>query len=317
MARYVVKRILSIIPVLFFVAVLSFLIIHLTPGDPASVMLGDQATPADIERLREQLGLNVPIYEQFLNYFIRLLHGDFGWSIFMKMPVTQAFFEHLPPTLGLTIFAQVIAIIIAIPLGILAATKKGSWADFTVMGGVLLGVSVPTFWIGILLIMLFAVKLNLLPAGGYYPISSGFWNYFRALILPGFTLGFAQAALIARMTRNSMLEVFSQNYIRTAKAKGVKRLTILYKHALRNAFIPIITTIGLSLAVLLSGATVTEVVFNIPGIGQLIVNSVLRRDYTVIQGSILMITTIFVVVNLIVDILYFFINPNIKFENKS
>lgn len=317
LSNYILKRILSIIPVLFVVVVISFSIIHLTPGNPASLMLGDQASEEAVEELQEQLGLNLPIYQQFFNYVTNLLHGDFGYSLFMKMPVLQAFLEHLGPTLMLTLIAQTIAILYAIPLGIYAAIKKGTWIDYTFMGGVLLGISIPSFLTGLLIIMLFAVQLNWLPSGGYEPLSSGLWNHLKYMILPGFTLGIMQAALIARMTRNSLLEVLNQNYIKTAMAKGVKRRWVIYKHALRNAFIPILTTIGLSLVVLVSGSTVTEFVFNIPGLGQLIVNSVLRRDYEVIQGSILLITTMYVLINLLIDILYVVINPSIRYDNKN
>jgi peptide/nickel transport system permease protein len=317
MARYIVKRLLSVVPVLMVVVVISFSIIHLTPGDPASIILGDQASEKDIKQLQEQLGLHLPLYEQFYLYVVKLLHGNLGFSLFMKMPVLNAFLDHLGPTLMLTVIAQTIAIVISIPIGIYAARRKGTWIDYTVMGGVLLGVSLPSFLLGLLIIMLFAVHLNWLPAGGYKPLSAGLWNHLKYLILPGFTLGFMHAALIARMTRNSLLEVLNQNYIKTAMAKGVKKRWIIYKHALRNAFIPILTTIGLSLAILVSGATITEVVFNIPGIGKLIVNSVLRRDYEVIQGSILLITTLYVLINLLVDILYVLINPSIRYENKN
>jgi peptide/nickel transport system permease protein len=317
LTRYILKRIFSIVPVLFVVVIISFAIIHFIPGDPASMMLGDQATEQEVERLKGQLGLDLPIYQQFYQYVVKLLHGDLGNSLFMKMPVLKAFMEHLGPTLMLTVFAQIIAVTLAIPLGIYAAQKKGTWVDYTIMGGIMLGVSLPSFLLGILIVMLFAVKLNWLPAGGYKPLSAGLWIHLKYLILPAFTLGIMHTALIARMTRNSMLEVFNQNYIKTAMAKGVKKYWIIYKHALRNAFIPILTTIGLSLAVLVGGATITEVVFNIPGIGKLIVNSVLRRDYEVIQGSILLITTIYVLINLLVDILYVLINPSISYDKKS
>lgn len=317
MSIYILKRIASIVPVLALVVVISFGITRLTPGDPARVILGDTATEQDVQQLREQMGLNLPLYEQFFRYIGDLLRGDLGWSVFMKMPVAQAFWEHLTPTIMLTLFAQTVAVLIAIPLGILVAVKKRSWIDYTFSGAVLLGVSIPSFWLGIIIIRLFAVKLNWLPAGGYQPLSAGFWNHLQYLILPGTTLGFIQSALIARMTRSSMLEVFNQNYMKTARAKGVRKWKIVFKHALRNALIPILTAVGLSLAVLISGATITEVIFNIPGIGQLIVNSVLRRDYDVIQGSILMITVMYVLINLLIDLLYVVINPSVRYESKS
>lgn len=318
MSSYIIlKRIVSIIPVLLVVVIISFAIIHMTPGDPASLMLGDQATQEEVEQLREQLGLNLPLYQQFVNYVVKLFHADLGYSLFMKMPVLEAIKEHIIPTLMLTVIAQTFAIIYAIPLGIYAAIKKDTWVDYTLMGGVLLGVSIPSFLTGLLMIMLVSVQLNWLPSGGYEPLSAGVWNHFKYLILPAFTLGIMQAALIARMTRNSLLEVLNQNYIKTAMAKGVKYRWVIYKHALRNAAIPILTTIGLSLIVLISGSTVTEFVFNIPGLGQLVVNSVLRRDYEVIQGSILLITTMYVLINLLIDILYVVINPTIRYDDKN
>ncbi|GEC90394.1 ABC transporter permease [Brevibacillus brevis] len=314
MGGYLLKRVVSLLPVLLVVAVVDFIIIHLTPGDPASVILGAQATEEELAKLREQLGLNLPIYIRFFEWIGGLLQGDLGWSIFMDKPVTEAIWEHLGPTLSLTIMAEIIAILFAIPLGVMAANRRGTWMDQSFMTFALLGISLPSFWIGLNLILLFAVQLNWLPAAGYQPISKGLLNHFKYLIMPAISLGIMQGALIARMTRSSMLEVLNENYIRTAEAKGLKLWIVTYKHALRNAFIPILTVIGLSFATLIGGAVVTETVFNIPGIGKLIVNSVLRRDYEVIQGTVLMIAAAYVLINLIVDLLYAYIDPRVRYD---
>ncbi|MFE1627869.1 ABC transporter permease [Brevibacillus reuszeri] len=314
MGGYLLKRIVSLLPVLLVVAIVDFIIIHLTPGDPASVMLGSQATEEELAKLREQLGLTLPIYTRFFQWIIGILQGDLGWSIFMDMPVTEAIWEHLGPTLSLTILAEIIAILFAIPLGVMAANRRGSWMDQSFMTFAMLGISLPSFWIGLNLILLFAVQFNWLPAAGYQPLSSGIFNHLKYLIMPAISLGIMQGALIARMTRSSMLEVLNENYIRTAEAKGLKMWIVTYKHALRNAFIPILTVIGLSFATLVGGAVVTETVFNIPGIGKLIVNSVLRRDYEVIQGTVLMIAAAYVFINLIVDILYAYIDPRVRYD---
>ncbi|MDF2873554.1 MAG: gsiC 1 [Sporomusa sp.] len=317
MLRYIFKRILSLIPVLAVVALVDFIIIHLTPGDPAVIMLGSDASETDLSKLREQLGLTLPIYVQFGHWLLGVVQGDLGRSIFMDMPVTQAIWQHLGPTVSLSLLAELIAVLFALPLGVMAATRRGSWIDQLLMVTGLLGISIPSFWLGLNFILLFAVKLNWLPAAGYQPLSNGLLNHIKYLLLPALSLGIMQAALIARMTRASMLEVLSENYIRTAQAKGLKQQVIIYKHALRNAFIPILTVIGLTFATLIGGAVVTEMVFNIPGIGKLVVNSVLRRDYVVIQGTILMIATAYVFINLLVDLLYAYIDPRVRFDDQA
>ncbi len=314
--NYFARRIFTLLPVLLVVAVVDFLIIHLTPGDPASVMLGPQATLEELSQLREHLGLNLPIYLQFWNWLLGVLHGDLGTSIFMNMPVTEAIWEHVGPTVSLTLLAEIIAILIALPLGIMAAKSRGSWKDQTFMVIALLGISVPSFWIGLNLIMLLAIKLDWLPSSGYQPLSKGLFTHLKYMIMPAISLGVMQAALIARMTRSSMLEVLNENYIRTAEAKGLKQRIVIMKHALRNAFIPILTVIGLSFATLIGGAVVTETVFNIPGLGKLIVNSVMRRDYEVIQGTILMVAACYVLINLAVDMLYAIIDPRVKYDKR-
>jgi peptide/nickel transport system permease protein len=312
MARYILMRILSLLPVLAVVAVVDFVIIHLTPGDPAAIILGSNATDMDLAKLREQLGLNLPIYVQFGRWLWGVVQGNLGWSIFMDMPVTLAIWQHLGPTVSLTIMAEIIAIVMAIPLGVMAAANRGTWVDQSFMTLALLGISIPSFWIGLNFILLFAVELNWLPAAGYQPLASGLFNHLKYLIMPAISLGIMQGALIARMTRSSLLEVLNENYIRTAEAKGLNRWIVIYKHALRNAFIPILTVIGLTFAVLIGGAVVTETVFNIPGIGKLIVTSVLRRDYAVIQGTILMTAAAYVLINLMIDLLYAWIDPRVR-----
>ncbi len=243
-----------------------------------------------------------------------MLQGDFGTSYFMKEQVTHAIAEHVKPTLSLAIFAQIITILIAVPLGIAAANRRGTFADQSIMGVSLLGMSIPSFLLGLFLILLVGVKLGWLPVAGYQPLSSGLWNHIKYLIMPAISLGAIQAALVARMTRTSMLEVLNTNFIKTAQAKGVKKRAIIYKHALRNAFLPILTVIGQTFGVLVAGAVVTETIFNIPGIGQLIINSVERRDYAVIQGVVLFVTLSYVFINLIIDLLYGFVDPRVRLD---
>ncbi|MEY9970491.1 peptide/nickel transport system permease protein [Lysinibacillus sp. RC46] len=312
MLNFILKRILSLIPVLFVVSVVVFLLVHITPGDPASVMLGPEASPQDVAKLQEELGLNRPILEQYVTWVGAIVNGDLGTSLFMKKPVLTAFFEHLGPTLSLAIMAQLFAIVLAIPLGVLSAKFRGSFLDQTFMGVSLVGISVPSFLLGLFLILLFGVELRWLPVAGYKPLAAGFAVHIRYLILPAIALGSMQAALIARMTRSSMLEVLSANFIKTARAKGVKEFVITMKHALRNAFIPILTIIGQTFGTLVAGAAVIETVFNIPGIGQLIINSVERRDFEVIQGVVLLIAVSYVTINLVIDLLYGIVDPRLR-----
>ncbi len=316
MLEYLFKRLLSLIPVLFIVSIAIFLIIHITPGDPASTILGLEATQQEIDELNELMGFNDPIHIQYTNWIKDVLKGDLGDSIFMRQPVIQAIIEHFPPTLSLAIIAQIIAIILAIPFGILAAYKRGSVIDTALMSVSLLGMAIPGFLLGLFLMLFFSVKLELLPVAGYKPLSMGLWTHFRYLILPSIALGTVQAALITRMTRSSMLDVLYLNYIKTARSKGIKEIKVLLKHALKNAALPIITIIGQSFGSLVTGAVVIESLFNIPGIGQLIMNSIVRRDIAVIQGVVLFVTLIYVIVNLIVDLLYGVFNPRIRLDGK-
>jgi len=309
---YLIKRLLSVLPVLFIVSLLVFMIIHLTPGDPASVMLGDEATPEEVAALRDQLGLNLPLYQQYFHWIGNALIGNLGYSYFMQQSVTEAIFDRLGPTLSLAIIAQLIAVVIAIPIGIISARKRGTATDQSLMSLSLLGLSIPNFLLSLFLVLIFTVNLKWLPVAGYRPLSDGLWTHFRYLIIPATALGTITAALIARMTRSSMLEVLNANYIKTARSKGVKERGVIYRHALRNAFLPVLTVIGQTFAGLVAGAAVLETIFNIPGVGQLIVNSVQRRDYSVIQGAVLFITVAFVFINLLVDLLYSVIDPRVR-----
>lgn len=313
MGRYLLQRLLAAIPVLLIVAVVTFSLVHLTPGDPASLMAGDQALPEDIERIKEKLGLNRPLYEQLAIYFWDILRGDFGESVFTKFPVTTLIAQRLEPTISIAIFSQLVAIIIAIPAGILAAWKANTWIDRVVMILAVAGLAIPSFWLGANLIWLFAVRLDWFPALGYVSISEGVLPWLRSITLPSIAIGFISAALIARMTRASMLEVLREDYVRTARAKGLGEYKILIAHAFKNASIPVVTIIGIGLAGLVSGLVVTEAVFAIPGVGRLIVDAVLRRDYPVIQGVVLMVTFAYVLINLAVDIIYGYLDPRIRY----
>jgi peptide/nickel transport system permease protein len=310
---YVVRRILATIPVMGVVAVFVFSLLYLSPGDPAAIIAGDQATSEVVEQVRQQLGLNQPFLQQFGNWIWKILHGDLGHSIFANQPVSQMILQRVEPTLALAICAMLISVAIAVPLGVLAAWKAGSWIDRAVMAFAVLGFSFPTFVIGYVLIFAFALWANLLPVQGYVSISQGFFAFLPNIIMPSLTLGIVLIALIARMTRASMLEVLSQDYIRTAHAKGLSDSQVLVGHALKNASVPIVTTVGLAFALLISGVVVTETVFAIPGMGRLTVDAILRRDYPVIQGLVLVFSGIYVLINLLVDISYTFLDPRIRY----
>jgi len=310
---YLIRRIIALIPVMFVVTTVVFFLVHLIPGDPASVLLGPNATPSEILKLRVQMGLDKPIYYQFVIWLSRILRGNLGDSIFLGRSVTLAVLERVEPTLVLVVLSLAVAILIGMPAGVLAAVKPNRGLDKTLMVFAMLGVSIPTFWLGLNFIELFSVLLNWFPAAGYSPLSSGVWKMLRYMALPALSLGFNQSALIARICRSAMLEVMQQDYIRTARSKGLAESLVILKHALRNVMIPTITVIGTSFAVLIGGAVVTEIVFNIPGLGLLIISSVLRRDYPVIQGCVLFIAAAYVIINLIVDIIYTYIDPRVKY----
>jgi len=314
MGIYILKRILSTIPVLFIVSIAIFSIIHLTPGDPASLLLGEDATSGQINELREKMGLNEPIYEQYLKWISGALQGDLGDSYFMGQSVVEAIKSHMSPTISLAIVAEIIALLISIPLGIIAAIKRGTSTDQFVMVLSLMGMAIPSFLLAIFLALIVGVMLGWLPVVGYAPITDGLWNHIKYLILPAISLGSIQAALIARMTRSSMLEVLDMNYIKMARSQGVKEHTIIFRHAFKNAFLPVLTVVGATLGSLVTGSVVTETIFNIPGIGQLIINSIERRDYSVIQGIVLVVTFAYVIVNLIIDLLYGLIDPRVRLK---
>ena len=314
MGRYLVQRLLTTIPVLLIVSVLIFSLIHVAPGDPASFMAGDEARPEQIERIRQKLGLDEPLYKQLGLYYVDIFRGDLGESVFTKFDVTELILQRIEPTVSIAVFAMLLAILISIPSGVLAAWKANSWIDRAVMVFAVFGFAIPVFWLGFNMIWLFAVKLNWFPVLGYRPISDGVLPWLRSMTLPAATVGIIVAALIARMTRSAMLEVLREDYIRTARAKGLGEFTVLFRHALRNASIPIVTVVGLSMAGLVSGLVITEAVFAIPGMGRLIVDGVTRRDYPIIQGTVLVITVFYVLINLAVDIGYGWLDPKIRYQ---
>lgn len=315
MRRYFIKRILSLIPVLLIMSFIVFMLIHMIPGDPAKVILGDEATPAAVEALREKMGLNDPLIVQYGHWMLNVLTGNLGQSIFMKGSMLHIIGSHILPTLQLTIYALTIALIIALPLGMYAAEKRRTAVDNAISSVSMLGISIPSFLLALLLILLFAVKLGVLPPAGYRSISEyGLATNIRYMILPAIAMGLVEAGLLIRMTRSSMIDVLDADYIRMARAKGVSEFNVIVKHALKNAALPILTAIGQTFVALLSNATVAETIFNIPGIGQLIVNSVSRRDYEVIQAIILVVAVVNVLTYLVIDIMYHFIDPRIKLD---
>jgi peptide/nickel transport system permease protein len=305
---------ISAIPVVFIVTLLSFLIMQLIPGDPAAAIAGLQATPVEIELIREKLGLNRPLWEQLISWYGRLLQGDLGDSLLLGRSVTVAILERIPVTLSLTVYAFVFILAIAVGSGIVAALKHNTLIDQLMMTLALLGLSLPNFWLGLMLIVLFAVHLGWFPTAGYVPIMEDFRGWLRGATLPAISLSLLQIGLLARITRSTMLEVLNQDYIRTARAKGMPGWKIVLKHALRNVMIPITTVSGIVLSLLIGGSIVIETVYSIPGLGRLIGSAVLRRDYPVIQGTMLFIACCFILINLIVDLLYAAIDPRVRLE---
>ena len=313
MFAYIVRRILATIPVMAVVAVFVFALLYLSPGDPAAIIAGDTATVDDILRIRAKLGLDQPVYIQFGEWVWRLMHGDLGISIFTNLPVAKLIQQRLEPTVALSVATLIVSIAVAIPMGVLAAWKAGSWIDRVVMVFAVLGFSVPVFVLAYILIFVFAIWADLLPVQGYVSITAGVWPFLSHIILPSAALGMIFAALIARITRASMLDVLAQDYIRTAQAKGLANQQVLIGHALKNAAVPIVTIIGIGIALLISGVVVTETVFAIPGLGRLTVDAILRRDYPIIQGIILVFSGAYVLVNLLVDLSYTLIDPRIRY----
>lgn len=312
MLIFAVRRIATGIPVLFVVSLVVFFVMHLTPGDPAATMLGPEAEPADVAALRAQLGLDRPVLIQYIHWIGGILRGDLGESIFLRKPVSTAIGQQVQPTLYVALVAELIAILIGVPCGILAARKQGSVTDLLVIAGAVLGTSLPGFLLGLLLILVFAVGLQWLPSGGFLAPDQGFGAFAGSIVLPAVALACAQAALIARMTRTSLIDVLHQNYVTVVEAKGLSERAVTLRHVLRNGALPILTVIAQSFGLLLSGAIVIEVVFNIPGIGQLTINAITRRDYPVIQGVVLTTALIYFVINLLVDLLYGVVDPRIR-----
>ena len=313
MLAYIARRVLATIPVMGVVALFVFSLLYIAPGDPAAVIAGDQASPADVERIRQNLGLDRPFLVRFGEWVWQILHGDLGTSIFTNLPVTTMIAQRFEPTLSLMAITLCFAVAVAVPIGVLAAWKAGTWIDRVIMAFAVFGFSVPVFVIAYLLAFLFALELEWLPVQGYTPLSEGIWPWLEHLILPAIALGCVYIALIARITRAAMLEVLQQDYIRTARAKGVGQRGILFVHALKNASVPIVTVIGIGIALLIGGAVVTESVFAIPGLGRLTVDAILRRDYPLIQGVVLLFSFIYVLVNLAIDLLYTLLDPRIRY----
>lgn len=313
MFDFIIRRLLMTIPVMLFVAFFIFSLLYLTPGDPAALIAGDQASEADILRIRESLGLDRPYLLRFFEWLINVMHGDLGVSIFSQLPVTTLIAQRLEPTLALMTFTMVISVAVAVPMGVLAASHQGSVVDRLVMAVAVFGFSVPVFALGYLFSWVFALQMGLLPIQGYSPLSEGLVPFLRSLVLPSLSLSCVFVALVARISRTAMIDVLSQDYIRTARAKGLGQWSVLFLHALKNAAIPIVTVIGIGVALLISGAVVTETVFAIPGIGRLVVDAILRRDYPVIQGVILMFSIGYVVINLVVDLIYTVLDPRVRY----
>ncbi len=314
MKTYILRRLLAVVPVMLVVATVAFVLVHLAPGDPASVIAGPYATPEDVAKLRHQLGIDRPLHVQLGRWYWRLLHGDLGTSIFLRRPVIEAILDRAEPTLLLTTAATLVAVLIGVPTGIVSARRHGGVVDQTLMVLALLGTSVPNFLLGLLMILVFAVWLGWFPVAGYVPLESGAWRTLRSLLMPAVALGLVQSALIARITRSAMLDVLREQFILAGRAKGLPEGSVVYKHALKNAFVPTLTVIGISFAVLLGGAVIIEQVFNIPGLGRLVISAVLRRDYPVIQGVILVVGGVYVLVNLAVDLAYLALDPRIRYQ---
>ena len=313
MYAYIIRRLLATLPVMAVVGIAVFLLLHLTPGDPAVVIAGDYARPEDIEKIRESLGLNKPLYVQFFSWAGAVLSGDLGTSIFSNLPVSRLIEQRLEPTLALATATIIFAILVAVPMGVVAAWKAGTLTDRTIMVFAVLGFSVPVFVIGYAMMWLFSITLGWFPVQGYKPIGDGFLPFLRSITLPTVALGVIYVALIARITRASMLEVLTEDYMRTARAKGLDNNALLIRHALRNASVPIVTIIGIGIALLIGGVVVTESVFNIPGLGRLTIDAVLRRDYPIIQGVILIFSGAYVLVNLAIDLSYTVLDPRIRY----
>ena len=314
MATFVGRRILSLGGVLLVVGVIAFILIHAAPGDPAAFMLGPEATAEQVEQLRRLLGLDQPLFIQFLRWFGRALRGDLGESIFLGKPAVSVIGERLEPTLLLTTLAALISVVIGVPAGILAALRRNTFTDQALMTAAVLGMSAPSFWLGLNLLLWFGLELRWFPVAGYVPLREAGLSAFRWLVLPAFTLGFIQAALLARMTRSAVLEVLGFDFVRTARAKGLHERAVVLRHVFRNALIPIVTVFGNTVATLMGGAIVTETVFAVPGVGRLVVQAVLRRDYPLLQAVIVFTAAVYVVINFLIDLVYAVVDPRVRYE---
>ncbi|MDI3338919.1 MAG: ABC transporter permease [Sphaerobacter sp.] len=313
MAAFILRRLSLLVPVLLIVGVMVFSLIHLTPGDPAAIIAGEDATTEQIVEMRERLGLDDPLHIQFFRWFGGVLRLDLGDSIFLRQPVTEALLDRVQPTGLLTLYALALAILIALPAGVIAAVRRNSWVDRALMVMSISGAAIPNFFFGILLILLFAVVLRWLPSGGYVEFGDDPVRHAKSMVLPAVALGFSAAGLLARMVRSTMLDVLKEDYVRTAFAKGLPQRTVVLVHALRNALIPAMTVLGVTLANLLGGSVVVETVFNLPGMGRLVVESVARRHFPVIQGTVMVIALIQVLVMLLIDVLYVYIDPRVRY----
>ncbi|HHV93039.1 MAG TPA: ABC transporter permease [Firmicutes bacterium] len=318
MGRYIARRLLAMIPLLLGISFVVFSLLNILPGDPVSIMLSSNPhiTPdaETIARLRAQYGLDKPLMTQYVIFLQNLLKGDLGTSVYTQQPVVTAILERMPATIQLALAALVISTAVAIPLGVISAVRQYSWIDHLCLVGSLIGISMPSYWLGLLLMLVFSLKLRWLPLSGIGYLYNGLGDVLRHLVMPACTLGFGMAALLARVTRSSMLEVLGQDYIRTARAKGVHERTVVYRHALRNAFIPILTVSGMQFGYLLGGSVIIETIFSWPGIGRLAVNAIMNRDLAVVQGTVLVFTLLFIFINLAVDILYAAVDPRIQYD---
>lgn len=315
MSRYVLRRFISLIPLVILIALITFVLVRLTPGDPASIVAGPDATSDDVERIRQSMNLDEPIWIQFTHWIQQVfLRGDLGDSLVQEQPVLEMILQRAQPTLSLAVVGAVFSTLIGIPFGVIAAVKHNSWLDRTLMSAAIIGLSIPNFWLGVLLVLGLAIYFPILPPSGFQSIQEGGLASLRYLILPGLAIGASNAAFLARMVRSSMLDVLGQDYVRTARAKGLRENSVIYRHALRNAMIAPLTIVGLLVANLASGTVIIEIVFNIPGVGRLLISSVGRRDYPVMQGVILITAMIYIFANLIVDLLYGVLDPRVKYE---
>ncbi len=314
MGRVILRRIAGAIPVVLLVTLITFGLMRLIPGDVSAALAGVSATPAEREQIRHNLGLDQPVQVQLVRWYSDLLHGDLGRSLFLGQPVTQATFERLPVTLSISIYSLILTLLLGLASGIVAAMRQNTWVDQAAMIFAMLGISMPNFWIGLMMIVLFSVHLGWLPTGGYIPIEQNFLGWLRTATMPAVSLALLQVGLLARITRSTMLEVLRQDYVRTARAKGLPSYLVIGKHALANAMIPIVTVVGIIVSLLISGSVVTETVFSIPGVGQLLTSAILNRDYPMIQGALLFVTLLVVGINIAMDIAYAWLDPRVRYE---